>query len=135
MFTFNPDMAHDDNLEDGDDAFDTTNLPKEEDGEDTDAMVTSIFSYSMIRPLATSLILLIVSRIESGRVGFSAMSVEGTGTRAPESREFCVTEQAIAEEEYLDEAAGGVPIDENLFADEDDLDDLEEDLEDLDVND
>nr|CAG4645069.1 EOG090X0C5B [Leptodora kindtii] len=55
MFTFNPDMAHDDNLEDGDDAFDTTNLPKEEDGEDTDAM-----------------------------------------------------------EEYLDEAAGGVPIDENL---------------------
>ena len=63
------------------------------------------------------------------------MSVDGTGTQAPEAREFCVTEQAIAEEEYLDEAAGGVPIDENLFADEDDLDDLEEDLEDLDVND
>lgn len=37
----------------------------------------------------------------------------------------------------MDEAAGGesVPIDENLFADEDDLDDLEEDLDELDVND
>lgn len=59
------------------------------------------------------------------------------GTQAPEKREFLVDKKESSEppEGGLDEAAGGVPIDENLFADEDDLDDLEEDLEELDVND
>lgn len=59
------------------------------------------------------------------------------GTVAPEKREL-QTEQPKDENgqaEGLSEAAGGVPIDENLFADEDDLDDLEEELEELDVND
>lgn len=31
MFTFNPDLARDDDMEDGDEAFDTTNLPAEDD--------------------------------------------------------------------------------------------------------
>ena len=55
------------------------------------------------------------------------MSAEEPGTKAPEAREFQVTEK-------LDEAAGGIPIDENLFADEDLLDDLEDDLEDLEID-
>nr|CAG4636461.1 EOG090X0C5B [Eubosmina coregoni]SVE70024.1 EOG090X0C5B [Eubosmina coregoni] len=38
MFTFNPDMAVDDAFEEGDEAFDTANLPDEEGGEDDGAM-------------------------------------------------------------------------------------------------
>ena len=57
----------------------------------------------------------------------SGLSAEEPGTKAPEAREFQVTEK-------LDEAAGGIPIDENLFADEDLLDDLEDDLEDLEID-
>ena len=36
MFTFNPDMAREDDFEEGDEAFDTTNLPDDdnEHGED-----------------------------------------------------------------------------------------------------
>ena len=68
----------------------------------------------------------------------AATVADGAGTTvAPEKREFdsCEPSTENGQNEGLDEAAGGVPIDENLFADEDDLDDLEEDLEDLDVND
>lgn len=61
----------------------------------------------------------------------------GEVTVAPEARQFLVDAPTGngKEAEGLDEAAGSVPIDENLFADEDDLDDLEDDLEELDVND
>jgi hypothetical protein len=34
MFTFNPDLARDDEMEDGDEAFDTANLPTEEEEAD-----------------------------------------------------------------------------------------------------
>lgn len=59
------------------------------------------------------------------------------GTVAPDKREYLLDEAKAqnGQAEGLSEAAGGVPIDENLFADEDDLDDLEEELEELDVND
>jgi hypothetical protein len=45
MFTFNPEMATTDAFDEGDDAFDTSNLPKEEgeDGEnDPSSMVRHI---------------------------------------------------------------------------------------------
>lgn len=45
MFTFNPDMARDDNFEDGDEAFDTTNLPKEDEEEGGDNIVVRNFSF------------------------------------------------------------------------------------------
>ena len=65
--------------------------------------------------------------------------MEGDVTVAPAAREFLITTDDPVgngkETGTLDEAAGNVPIDENLFADEDDLDDLEDDLEDLEVND
>lgn len=42
MFTFNPDLARDDDMEDGDEAFDTANLPnEEEEGE----VVTSLICF------------------------------------------------------------------------------------------
>lgn len=66
----------------------------------------------------------------------AATTVEGSCTVAPSSREYQVDhESKNGTTETLEEAAGGVPIDENLFADEDDLDDLEDELEELDVND
>ena len=117
MFTFNPDMARDDgDFEDGDEAFDTTNLPKEDEDEGGDNVV--------------------YRELNLDDLALAATLVDG-GTQAPQTREFLV-DNGQAEgggEEGLDEAAGGVPIDENLFADEDDLDDLDEDLENLDVND
>lgn len=57
----------------------------------------------------------------------SGLAAEEPGTKAPESREFQVPETQ-------DEATGGIPIDENLFADED-LEDLEEDLDNLEIED
>lgn len=64
------------------------------------------------------------------------MTVDGSGTVAPAARQYQVDpESKNGTEECLDEAAGGVPIDENLFADEDDLEDLEDELDQLDVND
>lgn len=65
-----------------------------------------------------------------------ATTAEGSCTVAPASREYQLdSESKNGTTECLEEAAGGVPIDENLFADEDDLDDLEDELEELDVND
>lgn len=67
-----------------------------------------------------------------------AATVMDGGTQAPAAREFLVdgnAKEPAAAEGGLDEASGGVPIDENLFADEDDLDDLEDELDELDVND
>nr|CAG4641988.1 EOG090X0C5B [Eurycercus lamellatus] len=112
MFTFNPDMARDDDFEEGDEAFDTTNLPKEDDEEGDDNMYRELDLDELAR---------------------AATVVDG-GTVAPSSREFQLDE-ASGQAGTLDEAAGGVPIDENLFADEDDLEDLEDELDELDVND
>lgn len=40
MFTFNPDMAQDDNFDEGDEAFDTANLPNDnEHGEDPSMVI------------------------------------------------------------------------------------------------
>jgi len=40
MFTFNPDLARDDEMEDGDEAFDTANLPTEE--EESEVVITEL---------------------------------------------------------------------------------------------
>lgn len=65
--------------------------------------------------------------------------VDGSGTVAPVAREYQLVDVEESTKngnaESLDEAAASVPIDENLFADEDDLDDLEDELDELDVND
>lgn len=116
MFTFNPDLARDEEFDEGDEAFDTTNLPRDEEEGGEGA--------TLYRDL------------DLADLGIPTEMVDG-GTVAPAKREFMADEPKAENEqgEGLDEAAGGVPIDENLFADEDDLDDLEDELEELDVND
>jgi hypothetical protein len=43
MFTFNPDLARDDEMEDGDEAFDTANLPTEEEEADVVTKLSHCF--------------------------------------------------------------------------------------------
>lgn len=43
MFTFNPDLARDDDFDDGDEAFDTANLPKDEEEGEEGAHVVLLF--------------------------------------------------------------------------------------------
>nr|SVE77830.1 EOG090X0C5B [Daphnia lumholtzi] len=115
MFTFNPDLARDDDMEDGDEAFDTANLPIEEDESE------------------------VYRELDLNALACVGTDVDGSGTVAPASREYQLTDVEESTKngnaESLDEAAASVPIDENLFADEDDLDDLEDELDELDVND
>jgi len=130
MFTFNPDMATADQYDDGDEAFDTANLPSEngEGGDDQDANAIQ-FRELTLEDLAAS----------------ATMADGANLTVASENRFLDNAATSAAASAQLDEAAGGdvgeatgggggVPIDENLFADEDDLEDLEDELEDLDVN-
>lgn len=139
MFTFNPDLARDDNVEDGDEAFDTTNLPVDE--EEDDMVIEYIFAFSTtdifcMLNINVFLMLQEYRELDLNALACAPTSVDGSGTVAPAAREYQVeSETKNGDAECLDEAAGGVPIDENLFADEDDLDDLEDELEDLDVND
>nr|SVE75984.1 EOG090X0C5B [Daphnia hispanica] len=115
MFTFNPDLAREDDMEDGDEAFDTANLPdEEEEGE-------------------------VYRELDLNALACVGTDVDGSGTVAPAAREYQLVEGEDATKngnaESLNEAAASVPIDENLFADEDDLDDLDDELDELDVND
>nr|SVE74828.1 EOG090X0C5B [Daphnia carinata] len=116
MFTFNPDLARDDDMEDGDEAFDTANLPNEEEEGEVQYRELDLNALACV-----------------------GTDVDGSGTVAPASREYQLVEVEESTKngnaESLDEAAASVPIDENLFADEDDLDDLEDELDELDVND
>nr|SVE91988.1 EOG090X0C5B [Daphnia sinensis] len=116
MFTFNPDLARDDNMEDGDEAFDTANLPIEEEESEVQYRELDLNALACV-----------------------GTDVDGSGTVAPASREYQLVDVEESTKngnaESLDEAAASVPIDENLFADEDDLDDLEDELDELDVND
>nr|SVE75351.1 EOG090X0C5B [Daphnia dolichocephala] len=115
MFTFNPDLARDDDIEDGDEAFDTANLPNEDEESD------------------------VYRELDLNDLAGVGTDVDGSGTVAPAAREYQLVEAEDATNngnaESQDEAAANVPIDENLFADEDDLDDLEDELDELDVND
>ncbi|KAK4036161.1 zinc finger CCCH domain-containing protein 15 homolog [Daphnia magna] len=116
MFTFNPDLARDDDMEDGDEAFDTANLPNEEEEGEVQYRELDLNALACV-----------------------GTDVDGSGTVAPVAREYQLVDVEESTKngnaESLDEAAASVPIDENLFADEDDLDDLEDELDELDVND
>lgn len=48
MFTFNPDMARDDEFEDGDEAFDTANLSNEDDEEGEEKIVVFFIQFFLI---------------------------------------------------------------------------------------
>lgn len=115
MFSFNPEMATQNDLEDGDEAFDSS-LYRNDDNDD------EAIQYK---------------EINLDMLGTDISDVDGTGTVAPEDR-FKASETPSDEPSssksnaQTDGAGGAVPINENLFL-EDDLDDLDQELEDLDL--
>lgn len=123
MFSFNPDLADDGDIEDGDAVFDSYARSDDED---------DAFEYKELDLEALSL---------------AAQEVDGTGTVATNDR-LQARQEAVDEEEEEGEtsstqngigggATGGddaTPINENLFLDED-LDGLSDELNDLDVDD
>lgn len=107
MFSFNPELAKESEMEDGDEAFDSYSVvDEEEEGVEYKELKLDMLS-------------------------MDAREADGTGTVAAEDRL-----QAV---ETADEVAsnnadvGAVPINENLFLDED-LDALDEELNDLDID-
>lgn len=106
MFSFNPDLAKENDVEDGDEAFDSYAVDDEEDG----------IQYK---------------ELQLDLIGLDAQEVDGTGTVAAEDRLKSSEKQNGSSETAEDVAA--VPINENLFLDED-LDELDEELKDLDMN-
>ncbi|XP_030758092.1 zinc finger CCCH domain-containing protein 15 homolog [Sitophilus oryzae] len=108
MFSFNPEMAAQNDLEDGDEAFDSTLYKNEEDDN---------IEYREIN------------------LDFDASEVDDSGTIATEDR-FKQEEpsSSTAPQEAESSTSTAVPINENLFLEED-LEGLDEELENLDVDD
>lgn len=113
MFTFQPELAHEDEMEDGEAAYDF--LPRSDDEESNSDKFTELTIDELIH---------------------KATEVDGSGTVVSQRHWEEVnqkSEEKLDGEQEQSEAAGGdcaVPIDEHLFED-DDLDELEEDLADL----
>ncbi|CAI6369209.1 unnamed protein product [Macrosiphum euphorbiae] len=99
MFSFNPEMAIGDSMDDGEEAFDA--YIRDED-EDADGNVK-------------------VREIQLETLELEASEVDDTGTRLPQDR-------------FNDSDVATIPINENLFVDED-LDDLDDDLDELNIDD
>ncbi|XP_065161023.1 LOW QUALITY PROTEIN: zinc finger CCCH domain-containing protein 15 homolog [Atheta coriaria] len=104
MFSFNPELAVDNDMDDGDEAFDAAAYTN--DDEDSEEIEYKELNFDMI--------------------GLEATEADGTGTVAAEDRL-----KKPPEENGIDEAAA-VPINENLFTEED-LDGLDEELDGLDI--
>lgn len=109
MFSFNPDLAKESEMEDGDEAFDSYSVAEEEDE----------VQYK---------------ELNLDMLGLAAQEADGTGTVATEDR-LKKVEPANEDSSSNNAAAdvGPVPINENLFLDED-LDALDEELKDLDID-
>lgn len=107
MFSFNPELAKESEMEDGDEAFDSYSVAEEEE---------SGVEYK---------------ELNLDMLGLEARESDGTGTVATEDR----LKKAEGEDEQPSSSAevGAVPINENLFLDED-LDALDEELNDLDID-
>ncbi|KAF6202671.1 hypothetical protein GE061_003071 [Apolygus lucorum] len=116
MFSFNPELAAGDNMEDGDEAYDSYQRDEEDEANNVQ-----------------------YKEIELDRLGIEAVDVDVDGiTQAPDDRLSHHVENLIKAvpqaEPGQENGAGAVAINENLFL-EDDLDDLDDELEDLDIND
>ncbi|KAF0736601.1 zinc finger CCCH domain-containing protein 15, partial [Aphis craccivora] len=99
MFSFNPEMAIGDSMDDGEEAFDA--YIREED-EEVDGNVK-------------------VREIQLETLELEASEVDDTGTRLPQDR-------------FNDSNVATIPINENLFVDED-LDDLDDELNEMNLDD
>ncbi|XP_054287006.1 zinc finger CCCH domain-containing protein 15 homolog [Macrosteles quadrilineatus] len=115
MFFFNPDLAANDLMDDGDEAFDS--YQREEDEDDSEVKYRDI---------------------ELEILAMEASEADGAGiTVAPDDRlkntpitNGTVSSEESPSEETASASASAVPINENLFLD-DDLDDLEDELDEL----
>ncbi|XP_044751101.1 zinc finger CCCH domain-containing protein 15 homolog [Coccinella septempunctata] len=108
MFSFNPDMAKENDMEDGDEAFDSYTREEEEDEVE-------------------------YKEIDFNLLHEEAQEVDGSGTIAAEDRLKQPSTSEISDNSSSKEA-GAIPINENLFLEED-LDALDEELKDLDIDD
>lgn len=110
MFTFNPELANDEDMEEGEAAFD--NIPSDDDEEEDQLIYKEINLETLVN---------------------EAQETDGSGTQTIK-REFCLptdTNEAIAVGGVDENIAESAPIDEDLFAEEDDLDILEDELNSL----
>ncbi|CAG9828939.1 unnamed protein product [Diabrotica balteata] len=105
MFSFNPDLATEYDMEEGDELFDSSAYPTEEDA-------------------------VVYKEIDLSIIGDDVQEVDGTGTVATEDRFKNV--QPTTSDEKPAEGATAVAINENLFL-ESDLEDLDEELQELDL--
>ncbi|CAG0882019.1 unnamed protein product [Darwinula stevensoni] len=121
MFTFNPDLAVGDQMDEGDEAFDTSNLKSEDTPDDTDADV----------------------KVMEIRDDMWALEEDGEASDEEElSKRSCESPEDEENGEPQAKATGGgddqvdsVPIDEDLFAEDDeDLQELEEQMEGMDLS-
>ncbi|XP_059482524.1 zinc finger CCCH domain-containing protein 15 homolog [Neocloeon triangulifer] len=117
MFVFNPELARegDDDFEEGGVALDYRQLSKDDDEDDG-------IEYK---------------EIVLDDIALEASEADGTGSVATENRlsEIAAQTQTITNGTAEDPGATAAAIDENLFLDDDDLDDLEDELEELEISD
>ncbi|KAG5897144.1 hypothetical protein JTB14_020873 [Gonioctena quinquepunctata] len=107
MFSFNPELANDNDMEEGDELFDSSTYTTEEDA-------------------------IVYKEINLDILGQGEQEVDGTGTVATEDR-FKANNDESNEATSSGTASGtAVPINENLFLEED-LEGLDDELNDLDL--
>lgn len=106
MFSFNPELAKESEMEEGDVAFDSYSVAEEEDEVE-------------------------YKELDLNAIGLEAQEVDGTGTVAAEDRLKSVA--PTNDDSPATEGVESIPINENLFLDED-LDALDEELKDLDID-
>ncbi|XP_074595576.1 zinc finger CCCH domain-containing protein 15 homolog [Brevipalpus obovatus] len=125
MFTFNPEMVADGNLDDDEATFD--HMQRESDNDDEEEIKIKDIDFDSLQS--------------------AARDVDGSGTIANERRKFADNSEpkdAIVHngDDLVTSSASGdkplkvddIPIDENLFDEDEDLDELEEEISELKVN-
>ncbi|XP_014248418.1 zinc finger CCCH domain-containing protein 15 homolog [Cimex lectularius] len=115
MFSFNPELATGDQMEEGDEAFNSYQINEEEEADDQQ-----------------------YKELELDKLGLDIVDVDVNGiTQAPDDRLSHHIEnllKTVPADSAAEGDNGAVAINENLFLD-DDLGELEEELEDLELND
>lgn len=125
MFSFNPELAADNEMEDGDEAFDSYDYAEEEDEVEYKELSLDFLAAEAREVRFYSHYVFLYLNV--------AIQADNSGTVATEDRlQSQKTEEDEAPTNGVAEEASAVPINENLFVDED-LDALDDELKDLDL--